>query len=182
MSIVLYYKNRIICDSGSVISGRFSCYPNLFNTNKVKKLKFSSSGKSVFCGVGSLMSVKEDTELADMLENTIISMGTLNSADDTLCNYLKNLSRRIDCTLNMFFMTSVDRSRYFINVSRGDEGFDVEIAELSSEDVVTLGSGGLMAFTAINAGLSPEDAVAYTITNDPNSSGPIRCIGIDDLN
>lgn len=183
MSVILYHEGMLIADSASVIAGRLLNYPNLFNVNKVNKLNFSTSRMSVFGSVGVIMSERENRNLADMLENTIITSGELSCTDDALNEYLKNLYYRIDSGIHLFFMTAVDRSSHFVNVSLDDDNkLFISLSALDSDGVVAMGSGGLMAFTAIKAGLDPIDAVKYVIRNDPNASGPIRYVSIDDLN
>lgn len=183
MSVILYHQGTLVADSSSTISGRLLNYPNLFNVSKANKLNFSTSKMSVFGSVGVIMSEREYRDLADMLENTIITSGELGCTDDALTEYLKNLYYRLDSSIHLFFMTAVDRSSHFINVSLDDNNkLMISLAALGERDVITMGSGGLLAFTAVKAGLGPIEAVEYAIRRDPNASGPIRYVTMNDLN
>jgi hypothetical protein len=185
VSVILYHKGWLFADSASVISGATTNYPNLFNTNKVTKLNFSESGMSVFGSVGVLMSDSENTAIATMLENTIITEGSLEIYDKELEEFMMNVNTKTGCSIQLFFMTSVDMSSYYLSVHRTDENdknFQFGVSRLGDDDVVVMGSGGLLAFTAINAGIDPMAAMKYAVRNDPNASGPIRYVSIKQLN
>lgn len=180
MSTILYHKGTLAVDSGFI--NQLGTDIRVFSNDKsLKKITVSKNKVLAVASTGTLLKTDQFQSIANFLECHLQTHKYLSLYDDTLRDVIKNIALENCSELCLVIIESIGRSVYVIELRDEENSIKFNINRISYDDYYAVGTGSLLALSAVHMGYSTIDAVKFAIRHDHVSSGPVQYVLMDSL-